>query len=90
MARKAKPKKKPARTVSPKVPDAATQALLLIVGSGPAIAAFDGVLAANQASGLLYHNAVANQQKTNILGMAMSAYTVRMMLDQPKPKARRR
>jgi hypothetical protein len=29
----------------------------------------------------MYHNAVANQQKTNLLGMAMTAKCVRTMLD---------
>ncbi|MGH6873278.1 MAG: RebB family R body protein [Rhizomicrobium sp.] len=67
--------------VSPQVTDAITQALLLILGSGPAIAAFDQLMAAQAANGLMYHNAVANQQKTNMLGMAMTAKCVRYMMD---------
>jgi len=67
--------------VSPQVTDAVTQALLLILGSGPSIVAFDGLLSAQNSSGLMYHNAVSNQQKTNLLSMAMTAKCVRYMLD---------
>jgi hypothetical protein len=67
--------------VSPQVNDAITQALLLILGSGPSVAAFDSLLSVQQANGLMYHNAVANQQKTNLLGMAMTAKCVRYMMD---------
>lgn len=67
--------------VSPRVTDAVTQALLLILGSGPSIVAFEGLLSAQNSSGLMYHNAVSNQQKTNLLGMAMTAKCVRYMLD---------
>lgn len=67
--------------VSPQVTDAVTQALLLILGSGPSIAAFDSLLAVQASNGLMYHNAVAHQQKTNLLGMAMTAKCVRYMLD---------
>jgi hypothetical protein len=68
-------------SVSPQMTDAVTQALVMVLGSGPSIAALDSLLAAQRASGLLYHNAVANQQKTNLLGMAMTAKCVRYMLD---------
>jgi hypothetical protein len=67
--------------VSPPVTDAITQALLLILGSGPSIAALDGLIAVQQANGIMYHNAVAHQQKTNLLGMAMTAKCVRYMMD---------
>ncbi|HEY2070338.1 MAG TPA: RebB family R body protein [Rhizomicrobium sp.] len=67
--------------VSPAVTDAITQALVLVLGSGPALAAYQGMLAAQSANGILYHNAVSNQQKTNLLGMAMTAKCVRYMLD---------
>jgi Killing trait len=70
--------------VSPAVTDAVTQALVLVLGSGPAIAALDGLLTVQAANGIMYHNAVANQQKTNLLGMAMTAKCVRYMLD-PNP-----
>ena len=67
--------------VSPQVTDAITQAALLILGSGPSIAAFDELIAAQQANGIMYHNAVANQQKANILAMAMTAKCIRYMMD---------
>lgn len=68
-------------TVSPQLTDAVTQALLLILGSGPSTAALEGLLAAQQANGIMYHNAVSQQQKTNLLGMAMTAKCIRYMLD---------
>ncbi len=54
---------------------------MLILGSGPSVAAFESLLAANGASGVMYQNAVANQQMTNVLGMAMTAKAVRYMMD---------
>jgi Killing trait len=71
--------------VSPQMTDAITQALLMVLGSGPSMAAYDSLLQAQQANGLMYQNAVANQQKTNILGMAMTAKCVRYMLDPNAP-----
>ncbi|MGH6872268.1 MAG: RebB family R body protein [Rhizomicrobium sp.] len=65
---------------APQVTDAVTQSLLLILGSGPSIAAFDSLIAAQASNGLMYHNAVAHQQKTNLLGMAMTAKCVRYMM----------
>jgi hypothetical protein len=67
--------------VSSQVTDAVTQALVLILGSGPSLAAYDGLLQAQQANGIMYHNAVANQQKTTLLGMAMTAKCVRYMMN---------
>ncbi|HEY1632854.1 MAG TPA: RebB family R body protein [Rhizomicrobium sp.] len=67
--------------VSQQATDAVTQALVMILGSGPSIAAYDGLLQAQQANGLMYHNAVAHQQRTNLLGMAMTAKCVRYMMD---------
>jgi killing trait domain-containing protein len=67
--------------VSSQVTDAVTQALVLILGSGPSLAAYDGLLQAQQANGIMYHNAVANQQKATMLGMAMTAKCVRYMMD---------
>ncbi len=69
------------RRASASESDRANEVLLLILGSGPAVAAFDGLLAANGAGAVMYHNAVANQQMTNILGMAMTAKAVRYMMD---------
>jgi hypothetical protein len=67
--------------VSPQITDALTQALLAILGAGPSMAAFDSLLSVQGANGMMYYNAVANQQKTNLLGMAMTAKCVRYMLD---------
>lgn len=67
--------------VSPEITDAVSQALLLILGSGPSIAAFDDLMNVQVANGIMYQNAVANQQKTNLLGMAMTAKCVRYMLN---------
>jgi hypothetical protein len=66
---------------TPEMTDAVTQALVMILGSGPSLAALDGFMAVQQSNGIMYHNAVANQQKTNLLGMAMTAKCVRYMLD---------
>ncbi len=61
--------------------DVFAQALLGALGSGPVLAQLDGLLTANAANALMYHQAVADQQKTNLLGMAMTARCVRYMLD---------
>lgn len=67
--------------VSPQITDALTQALLAILGAGPSIAAFDSLLSVQAANGMMYYNAVAHQQKANMLGMAMTAKCVRYMMD---------
>ncbi len=69
--------------VSQQVTDAITQSLLAILGSGPSIAAFENLMSINAANGMMYYNAVDHQQKTNLLGMAMTAKCVRYMLDPP-------
>jgi len=69
--------------VSPAVTDAITQALVMILGSGPALGAYQGLLDAQNANGIMYYNAVANQQKANMLAMAMTAKCVRYMMDGP-------
>ncbi len=61
--------------------DAIAQSLLMVLGSGPSMAALQGMLSQEQANGLMYHNAVSQQQKTNLLGMAMTAKCVGYMLD---------
>jgi hypothetical protein len=66
--------------VSPQVTDAVTQALTLILGSSPSVVALDGLMSMQTANGIMYYNAVANQQKTNMIGMAMTARCVRHML----------
>ncbi|WP_395943763.1 RebB family R body protein [Brevundimonas sp.] len=57
--------------------------LLAVVGSGPSFAAMQSLVAANQASGAMYFNAVANQQATNILGMVATMNCVQALMDKP-------
>lgn len=57
--------------------------LLTVIGSGPSFAAMQSLVAANQASGMMYHNAVANQQTTNILGMVATMNCVQALMDKP-------
>jgi hypothetical protein len=71
----------------PGVTDAVTQALLLILGSAPSVVALDGLQSAQVASGAMYHGAVANQQRTNLLAMTVTAKCVRHML-APYPSDR--
>ena len=61
--------------------DAGEQVLLLVLGSGPSIAAYEALLSAQAANGMMYYNAVNHQQKSNLLSMAMTAKSVRYMLD---------
>lgn len=63
--------------------EAVASTLLTVIGSGPSFAAMQSLVAANQASGLMYHNAVANQQKTNILGMVATMNCVQALMDKP-------
>jgi len=65
-----------------RVLDAISQTLVMVLGSGPAFATLDSLIAANQANGLMYHNAVANQQKTNIFGMCATMKCVSALLDK--------
>ena len=51
--------------------------VMLMAASGPASSMF----AANHADALMFYNAVANQQKTNILGMSVTAKCVRYMFE---------
>lgn len=63
------------------VTDAITQAVLLLLGTGPAMAAYQGLLSAQQANGEMFNQAVANQQRLNLLGMCTTAKCVRYMFD---------
>lgn len=69
--------------VPPEITDGLTQALVLLLGSAPSVTVVEGMQQAQTASGLMYHNAVANQQRTNLLSMAMTAKCVRYMLESP-------
>jgi Killing trait len=51
--------------------------IMLMAASAPAASLF----AANHADALMFYNAVANQQKTNILGMSVTAKCVRYMFE---------
>jgi Killing trait len=63
--------------------EAVANTLLTVIGSGPSFAAMQSLVAANQASGMMYHNAVANQQTTNILGMVATMNCVQALMDKP-------
>jgi hypothetical protein len=65
---------------APQVTDAITQALLIVLGSGPSFAALESLVSANQANGLMYHNSVATQQRTNILSMVATTKCVNALL----------
>ena len=56
---------------------AAFNQAMLMAALAPASAMF----AANHADALMFYNAVANQQKTNILGMSVTAKCVRYMFE---------
>lgn len=64
------------------VADAVSSALLTVLGSGPSVATLQSLIAANQASGVMYQNAVANQQLTNVLGMVATMNCVQVLLDK--------
>jgi hypothetical protein len=59
------------------------EVLVMILGSGPSVAAFQALVAANAANGVMYAHAVQQQQMTNLLGMAVTAKCVRYMLEGP-------
>lgn len=52
-------------------------------GVGPWWAMLNSLSSANQANGLLYQNAVANQQIGNIIGMVATMNTVQTLLGNP-------
>lgn len=76
---------KPAKARQSPPPDGAKDVLLMIVGSGPAIATLQSLLAAAQANGEIYHEAVENQQRANILAMVATAHAVRVMIEGEPP-----
>lgn len=65
------------------IAESVANTLLAVIGSGPSFAAMQSLVAANQANGLMYHNAVANQQMTNIMGMVATMNCVQVLLDKP-------
>jgi hypothetical protein len=70
-----------AAAVDPATTDALTQVLVAALGSGPSVVALASLTAVQQANGLMFHNAVANQQKNNLLGMALTAKCVKYLLE---------
>ena len=58
-------------------PAAVLNQIILMAACAPASSLF----AANHADALMFYNAVANQQKTNILGMSVTAKCVRYMFE---------
>jgi hypothetical protein len=58
-------------------PAAVLNQVMLMAACAPASSMF----AANHADALMFYNAVANQQKTNILGMSVTAKCVRYMFE---------
>ncbi len=58
-------------------PAAVLSQAMLMAASAPVSTMF----AANQANALMFYNAVANQQKTNILGMSVTAKCVRHIFE---------
>jgi hypothetical protein len=63
--------------------DAYSKALLTVIGSGPAVAVLDSMIAANQANSLMYASSVAQQQRTNVLGMVAMTQCVARLLEGP-------
>lgn len=66
---------------TPQVTDAITQALLTVLGSGPAFAALETLVSASQANGLMYANSVAQQQAGNDHAMATLTACVKSLLN---------
>ena len=66
---------------APQVTDAITQALLTVMGSGPAFAALETFVSASQANGRMYQSAVASQQMTNIYAMGTLSRCVKAILN---------
>lgn len=61
---------------------AVADAMLSTIAVGPSFAAMQSMVAANQANGVMYYNAVANQQMGNIIGMVATMNCVQVLLDK--------
>jgi hypothetical protein len=61
---------------------AVADAMLSTIAVGPSFAAMQSMVAANQANGIMYYNAVANQQMGNIIGMVATMNCVQVLLDK--------
>ena len=69
---------RPSEGAGPLDPAAALSQAMLMAACAPTSAMY----AANHADALMFFNAVANQQKTNILGMCVTAKCVRYMFGE--------
>ena len=65
------------------IADSVASTLLAVIATGPSVATLQSLIAANQASGAMFQNAVANQQMTNVLGMVATMNCVQALLDKP-------
>lgn len=70
---------------SPEMTDALTQALVVSLGSGPSVAGLESMMSSAQAFGLMFHGAVAEQQRANIEALAVTANCVKMILAGSAP-----
>lgn len=61
--------------------DAAAHVLFVVLEAGRSAETLKVLRAMNDAGALMFYSAVANQQKTNILGMAVTAKCVRYMFE---------
>jgi hypothetical protein len=73
----------PGKGASPEITDAVTQVLVVGLASGPSVAGARSMTAGAEALALLFHNAVAQQQKTNIEALAVTADCVAKILGAP-------
>lgn len=65
--------------------EAAAQNLVSVMGSVPAFAVSESMIAQSQAQGMMMSNQVANQQRVNLLGMYTTAKCVGEMLNIHSP-----
>ena len=62
------------------VNDAVANVLTVTLGSAPSFAVSESMISASQAQGQMLTNAVANQQKTNLVGLTATTACVRSLL----------
>jgi hypothetical protein len=58
------------------------EAIVMVLGMGPALAQVETQAAASQANGLVYDDVVANQQMANIIGMVTTMNCVQTLLNK--------
>ena len=72
--------------VSPGVTDAVSDLLVAVMGSVPSYSMGETMISASNTSSLSYSNAVANQQRNNIVGMVATIGCVTQLLDMRPDK----